>query len=105
MAVMLAVAYGSNIGGIGTKIGTAPNAQLSGFAEKIGIDISFLQFAAVGFPFVGMFLPVAGGGLGGVGRREGLAGDLGSAVLQRELAALGPVRAGERAVTAVFLVA
>ena len=105
MAVMLAVAYGSNIGGMGTKIGTAPNAQFSGFAEKAGIEISFLQFAAVGFPFVLLFLPVAWAALWRIGRREGLAGDLGSQVLGRELAALGPLRRGERAVAAVFLAA
>jgi sodium-dependent dicarboxylate transporter 2/3/5 len=105
MAVMLAIAYGSNIGGIGTKIGTAPNAQLSGFAERIGIEISFLQFAAVGFPFVLIFLPVAWYALWRIGRREGLAGDLGSAVLAGELVALGPVRRAERTVAAVFLAA
>ena len=105
MAVMLAVAYGSNIGGMGTKIGTAPNAQLSGFAERIGIEISFLQFAAVGFPFVVIFLPVAWWALWRIGRREGLAGDLGSDVLRRELDALGQVRRGERAVAAVFMAA
>lgn len=105
MAVMLAVAYGSNIGGMGTKIGTAPNAQLSGFAEKLGIEISFLQFAAVGFPFVLLFLPIAWWALWRIGRHEGLAGDLGSDVLGRELAALGPLRNAERVVSAVFLAA
>ena len=105
MAVMLAVAYGSNIGGIGTKIGTAPNAQLSGFAAKLGIEISFLQFAAVGLPFVLLFLPVAWWALWRIGRQEGLSGDLGSQVLRRELAALGPLRRGEHAVSGVFLAA
>jgi sodium-dependent dicarboxylate transporter 2/3/5 len=105
MAIMLAVAYGSNIGGIGTKIGTATNAQLSGFAEKIGIEISFLQFAAIGFPFVVLFLPVAWCFLWRIGRREALAGDLGAGTLRGELDALGPIRTGERIVTGVFLVA
>ena len=35
MAIMLAIAYGSNVGGIGTKIGTAPNAQFAGFLERL----------------------------------------------------------------------
>ena len=52
MAIMLAIAYGANVGGIGTKIGTAPNAQFSGFMEQLGIEICFLQFMAVGLPFV-----------------------------------------------------
>ena len=36
-AVMLAVAYGANVGGIGTKIGTAPNALFSGFMAQRGV--------------------------------------------------------------------
>jgi sodium-dependent dicarboxylate transporter 2/3/5 len=105
MAIMLSVAYGANVGGIGTKIGTAPNAQLAGFAERIGIEISFLQFMAVGLPFVALFLPVVWLGLWRVARREGLRGDLGSDVIARELAALGPVRRAERIVLAVFVAA
>ncbi|HEV8630788.1 MAG TPA: DASS family sodium-coupled anion symporter [Thermoanaerobaculia bacterium] len=105
MAIMLAVAYGSNVGGIGTKIGTAPNAQLAGFAERMGIEISFLQFAAVGLPFVVMFLPVVWLALWRVGRRERLHGDLGSGVLAGELAALGRVTPPERVIGAVFLTA
>ena len=33
-ALMLAIAYGANLGGMGTKIGTVPNAQLSGFLRE-----------------------------------------------------------------------
>gem|GEM_PF-6557199 len=58
-AVMLAVAYGANIGGIGTKIGTAPNAQFAQFMAGVGVDVGFLQFMAVGLPFVLMLLPIA----------------------------------------------
>jgi sodium-dependent dicarboxylate transporter 2/3/5 len=57
MAIMLSIAYGANVGGIGTKIGTAPNAQFSGFMEQKEVSISFLQFMAVGLPFVLVFLP------------------------------------------------
>jgi sodium-dependent dicarboxylate transporter 2/3/5 len=102
MAVMLAVAYGANVGGIGTKIGTAPNAQLAGFMERQGTQVTFLQFLAVGLPFVVLFLPVVWLALWRLARREGLAGDLGSAVLRRELAALGPIRPAEGVVLAVF---
>src|SRR5687767_7172148 len=75
MAIMLAIAYGANVGGIGTKIGTAPNAQFSGFMERLGIEITFLQFLAVGLPFVLAFLPVVWWMLWRIGRREGLAGE------------------------------
>ncbi len=78
MAIMLSIAYGANVGGIGTKIGTAPNAQFSGFMERSGISISFLQFLAVGLPFVLLFLPVVWWMLWRIGRegraRQGRSG-------------------------------
>lgn len=104
MAIMLAIAYGANVGGIGTKIGTAPNAQFSGFMERMGIEITFLQFLAVGLPFVLVFLPVVWWMLWRIGRREGLAGEIGEEVIAGELAKLGPVRRPERIVLGVFLV-
>jgi sodium-dependent dicarboxylate transporter 2/3/5 len=104
MAIMLAIAYGANVGGIGTKIGTAPNAQFSGFMERLGIEITFLQFLVVGLPFVLVFLPVVWWMLWRIGRREGLAGEIGEEVITGELAKLGPVRRPERIVLGVFLV-
>ena len=103
MAIMLAIAYGSNVGGIGTKIGTAPNAQFSGFMERMGIQITFLQFLIVGLPFVVMFLPVVWWTLWRIGRREGLTGQIGADAITGELARLGPIRRPERIVLGVFL--
>lgn len=104
MAIMLSIAYGSNVGGIGTKIGTAPNAQFSGFMDRQGVSISFLEFMAVGLPFVLLFLPVAWWMLWRIGRRDGLEGEIGADVVKSELSALGAVRRPERIVGAVFLV-
>jgi len=104
MAIMLAIAYGANVGGIGTKIGTAPNAQFSGFMERLGIEVTFLQFLVVGLPFVLMFLPVVWWRLWRIGRQEGLAGEIGEEVIAGEMAKLGPVRRPERIVLGVFLV-
>jgi sodium-dependent dicarboxylate transporter 2/3/5 len=105
MAIMLSIAYGSNVGGIGTKIGTAPNAQFSGFMERMDVSISFLQFMVVGLPFVLLFLPVVWWMLWRIGRRDGLAGEIGAEVVEGELAKLGPVRRPERIVLGVFLAA
>ena len=105
MAIMLSIAYGSNVGGIGTKIGTAPNAQFSGFMERMDVSISFLQFMAVGLPFVLLFLPAVWWMLWRIGRRDGLAGEIGAEVVGSELAKLGPVRRPERIVLGVFLAA
>jgi sodium-dependent dicarboxylate transporter 2/3/5 len=105
MAIMLSIAYGANVGGIGTKIGTAPNAQFSGFMERLDVSISFLQFLAVGLPFVLLFLPLVWWRLWRIGRTDGLAGEIGAEVVAGELAKLGPIRRPERIVLGVFLVA
>jgi sodium-dependent dicarboxylate transporter 2/3/5 len=105
MAIMLSIAYGSNVGGIGTKIGTAPNAQFSGFMERMGVSVSFLQFMAVGLPFVLLFLPVVWWMLWRIGRGDGLAGEIGAEVVEGELARLGRIRRPERIVLGVFLTA
>jgi sodium-dependent dicarboxylate transporter 2/3/5 len=102
-AVMLAVAYGSNVGGIGTKIGTVPSAQLSGFLAQRGTEVTFGQFAAIGVPFVLIFLPVAWLALWRLGRVDAPAEHVGRAALARESGSLGRMRRGEWIVLAVFL--
>ena len=59
LALMLGVAYAASIGGIGTLIGTAPNAFMAGFLrETYGLQIGFGQWMLVGVPLVvvGVFL-------------------------------------------------
>ena len=104
-ALMLAVAYGSNVGGIGTKVGTVPSAQLSGFLAQRGSDVSFLEFMAVGVPFVALFLPVVWLALWRLGRPDAPAAEVGSRALAREGARLGAMQGAERLVLAVFLAA
>lgn len=105
MAIMLSIAYGSNVGGIGTKIGTAPNAQFSGFMERLGVSISFVQFLIVGLPFVVFFLPAVWWMLWRIGREDRLEGEIGAEIVHGELVRLGPVRRPERIVLGVFLTA
>jgi sodium-dependent dicarboxylate transporter 2/3/5 len=104
-ALMLAVAYGSNVGGIGTKIGTVPSAQLSGFLAQHGMDVSFLEFMSVGLPFVALMLPVLWLALWRVGRADAPAPEVGRRALASEGARLGAMQRGERVVGAVFLAA
>lgn len=105
-AVMLSIAYASNVGGIGTKIGTATNSIFAGFvADKLGVDIGFLQYMAIGLPFVVLFTPVMYGTLWRLGRRDVLGQVQGRAVLEQELAAMGKMSSGERKVAVVFAVA
>jgi solute carrier family 13 (sodium-dependent dicarboxylate transporter), member 2/3/5 len=102
-AVMMSVAYAANLGGIGTKIGTAPNGQLCGVLHDMGVDVSFLQFAAIGLPFVALMLPAAWWLLWRVGRVDAPVGLAVDDTLAAEIAKLGRPARGERIVLAVFV--
>ena len=103
---MLAVAYGSNVGGIGTKIGTVPSAQLSGFLAQRGTEVSFLEFMAVGMPFVAA---VPAGGLArAVARRAAPtrpAAEVGAARSRARARGSARCSAASSVVGAVFLAA
>jgi sodium-dependent dicarboxylate transporter 2/3/5 len=103
-AIMMSIAYASNIGGIGTKIGTAPNAQFAGFMAKLTppVEVTFLKFLAVGLPFVAMMLPLAWLVLWLSGRKDAPDGG-GADVVELELAKLGSMKRSEKAVLAVFV--
>jgi sodium-dependent dicarboxylate transporter 2/3/5 len=58
-ALLLGIAYAATIGGMGTIIGTPPNALFAAFmAESHGIEISFLRWMLIGVPLVVVLLPV-----------------------------------------------
>ncbi len=60
MALLLAVAYGSSIGGLGTPIGSPPNLVfLKVYEQSTGTAIGFLQWMSYGMPVVLLFLPLA----------------------------------------------
>lgn len=60
LALLLGVAYAASIGGVGTLIGTPPNALMAGYlSEQHGIDLSFAAWAAIAMPLVVVFLPLA----------------------------------------------
>ncbi len=51
-AFLLSVPFAANIGGIGTPIGTPPNAVAIGFLKLSGIEVGFLDWMIIGIPFV-----------------------------------------------------
>ncbi|WP_428675051.1 SLC13 family permease [Roseibium sp.] len=58
-ALMLGVAYAATIGGMGSLIGTPPNALFAAYmAETHGIVIGFAEWMLVGLPVVIVLLPV-----------------------------------------------
>jgi sodium-dependent dicarboxylate transporter 2/3/5 len=104
--LLLGIAYGASIGGVGTLIGTPPNLFLASYARStLGIEISFVSWMAIGLPLVVVMgtltwllltrvlfvlpkAPIAGG----------------RAHQDSELAKLGRVGRGEWASRCVFLV-
>jgi sodium-dependent dicarboxylate transporter 2/3/5 len=60
LALLLGIAYAASIGGLGTLIGTPPNALLAGFmAETYGVRIGFAEWMLLGVPIVIVGLPFA----------------------------------------------
>lgn len=103
-ALMLAIAFGASIGGLGTLIGTPPNALTAAFLEEAyGIRIGFARWMAVGLPMVAVALPVAWWILTRVVFRLSSTEVEGVGALVRErAAALGRPSGAERIVAAVF---
>lgn len=59
-ALLLAVAYGASIGGIGTPVGTPPNGVfISIYRENTGRAVGFLRWMAVAMPVVVLLLPLS----------------------------------------------
>ncbi len=59
LALILSIAYACNIGGMGTLIGTPPNALLAAFMlENYGIEIGFLEWMKVGVPLLLVSIPL-----------------------------------------------
>ncbi|MCH2449608.1 MAG: DASS family sodium-coupled anion symporter [Gracilimonas sp.] len=105
IVLILCIAYACNIGGMGTLIGTPPNALLAGFVlENYGIEITFFDWMLVGVPIVVLSLPLMYLVLTKViypikikilpGGRE---------LIQRQMNELGLMSSEEKKVAAVFL--
>jgi len=107
ITLMLGVAYSASIGGVGTLIGSPPNALLASFVNaEYGLRIDFVGWMAIGLPVVAVMLPLTWLYLTrGILGRSAL--DVGTArqALRLELKALGPLRRGEWFVAMVFTTA
>lgn len=104
VSLMLGIAYACSIGGIGTIIGTPPNALLVAFLEnQFGQNISFLTWMIFGVPIVVFLLPVAWFYLTSISSPIHLSEiPGGSELIDEELEKLGPVKKGEKLVLIVF---
>lgn len=104
--LMLGIAYAASIGGVGTLIGTPPNAFLAAFMHRRGHPIGFADWMILGIPLATVYLLAAWLILTRVVfpvRMRELPG--GRELIRREFAKLGPMSRGETAVLVVFLLA
>lgn len=99
--LLLGVAYGASIGGVGTLIGTPPNLVLAGMAPKVvpGLEqLSFGGWMLFGLPLVACMIPVAGVWLG-----RGLGGAAAPTdMIVKERDELGRISPAERRAAVLF---
>ena len=104
IALMLAVAYGSTVGGMATLIGTPPIALLAGYLDNtFHYKIGFGQWMLLGVPMMLISLPIVFFVVTRVSfrlERQELPGM--SALIVRERSRLGPFSRGETIVAIVF---
>lgn len=100
-SLLLACAWGASVGGIGTPVGSPPNlvaiGQLSSLA---GIQVGFVPWLLVAAPVMAVLIVV-------VALVLGVSPGAGEAVAPARtlaISAAGPMTAGERSVTAAFLI-
>jgi len=106
LALLLGIAYAASIGGMGTLIGSPPNALLAGYLwQQYGIDLSFAVWSAVAIPLVLVFLPLAWLVLTRLvfPISSGFAAALKAGGLAQNIAVDGPMTSAERRVALVFV--
>ena len=60
ICLLLGIAYAASIGGLGTLIGTPPNAMMAAFMSEVyGINIGFAKWMTFGIPIMCLLLPLA----------------------------------------------
>lgn len=105
--LVLAIAFGATIGGVGTVIGTPPIAQYAGhMREAFGTPITFVDWLKVGLPVLVVVIPVAWVALTKVALpvlTRPVAGVHGA--LEADRKALGPWRRGEVLTVCIFVLA
>ena len=104
VVLLLCVAYGANIGGMGTLVGTPPNAFMAAFFEsEYGFQISFARWLVVGLPIVGIGLPLTYFALTKVVYPFEIGNIIGSqGLIDQEIQKMGPISRGERLTAIVF---
>jgi sodium-dependent dicarboxylate transporter 2/3/5 len=110
-ALMLGIAWAASIGGVGTVIGTPPNAIALGILQTTFAGdpafhrITFLHWLSFGIPFVVVMIPAAWFLLVLVSKTGFSPGGNVREMLARERDGQGPLSTGERRTISIFLLA
>jgi len=105
-AIVLAIAFGASIGGVGTVIGTPPVAQFASFSNNNGKPVTFTSWLLMGVPTLIVVLPLAWFILTKVAMRIPLKDVPGvQAKLREQLKTLGAMSHGEWGILIVFSLA
>jgi sodium-dependent dicarboxylate transporter 2/3/5 len=107
VALVLAIAWAASIGGLGTLLGSPPNAIVAGYiSEELDRTVGFAQWMMLGVPIVVVFIGIAWLLITRLIFRfdlEEVPG--GKELIEEEIAALGPMSQGEKTVLGVFVAA
>lgn len=102
-ALMISIAWGCGLGGMGTPVGNGANVLTIGFMrEMAGIDISFIQWMKFGIPAIFLLLPISWLILIKVFPPEIDELPLDKSIIENRLGILGPLTKKERNTILIF---
>lgn len=104
VCLVLAIAWSASMGGLGTLLGSPPNAIIAGYAsEELGIEIGFVDWMLLGVPLSASFILIGWVLMTRALYRfelDEIPG--GAALIKGEIAKLGTMNRGEAMVALVF---
>ena len=101
-ALVLMVAYGASIGGIGTPVGSPTNLVAMSYLQKEGLSLGFAQWMVIAAPLMVAMLLATWAVLAWPLRRHGANPEVARLLAERRRA-LGPITRPERRVLGVFV--
>lgn len=107
VALVLSIAWAATIGGLGTLLGSPPNAIVAGYiSEELGQTVGFAQWMMLGVPIVIVFIGLSWLLITRVMFRFQLPEiPGGKKLIEEEIAGLGRMSQGEKVVLGVFILA
>ncbi len=107
ICLMLAIAWSASLGGLGTLLGSPPNAIIAGYAAtELGIEIGFLDWMLLGVPLAFTFILIGWVLMTRLLYRFDLDEVPGGrGMIDQEIRKLGPFSQGEKVVSLVFCAA